>query len=156
MSRRTAEFASVILCVAMLLGIAIPMYQKIVNKASSVTAQHNLDIARKAVDQALMEASTSTGATYSGIDAAFLISVSPEIIWKDLPQGSQLQAYDKLDSLQKKSIFLVPAENGSELYLLAITVDRKIIYSRGVDGAWDNDVTVPYKEGLPGLVTVSQ
>ncbi len=137
----------------MLIGIAVPVYFKLIKKAGEVSAGHNLKVAQTTVDGILIGELSPTGGTYSGVDTEILTRES-NVTWWELEAGETLPAFKNLDSKQKNTIYIVrPKPN--EIYTFVITLDKEIKYASGSGGAWRSEDTVSYEQGISGIVTTS-
>lgn len=149
--KRAVEFVTVLLSIALLIGIAIPVYLKVVQKAGSVAAESNLNTAQQEVDVTLTSAPL-TGGTYGAIDATSLGRGFPKTRWKDVAPGSSLPPYEDLSSEQKNALYIAKP-NPEEICVFVITLRQQLKFVFAKTGSWQLPVTVPYERGIPGIMS---
>lgn len=156
LNKRFIEVASVVLCIGMIIGIGVPVYTNIIKKASSIAASHNLVSAQQAIDVHLTDtiAYNPMGATYQQVDAITLSGSTPGISWVNFDYGDALPCFHNLTSKQKNSVHVVRTSNPDEIWIFTVTLDGELMYSHGIGGIWEDEGTVPYEQGIPGIVLI--
>lgn len=151
LGRRTIELLVVLLCVAMLIGIATPVYLKIVSRAREIAAIHSLEEAQKVITVVTNDPSYSNLALgpYQIIDAGLMNDMEPKIFWQDVFPGENLPEYDKLSKKGLRSVYILNDGNHNELWIYGVSENREILYAHGVDGVWMDTGSVPYEQGFP-------
>ncbi|MBU4402420.1 MAG: hypothetical protein KJ907_06740 [Actinobacteria bacterium] len=136
---------------AMLMGIAIPAYLKVVSQARKVASIHSLKEAQKVIDSVTSDPSYSNLALgpYQVVDAGLMNDIEPKILWQDISPGEALPEYDKLSKADFRSVYILKDGNHNELWIYGVSENKVILYSYGVDGVWMDTGSGPYEQGLP-------
>lgn len=151
LNRRTIELLSVILFIAMLVGTAVPVYFKAIQKARQVTTVHNIESAQRAVDSVVNDPDLSKLAVgpYQSVDVRTMNDMEPKFIWRDLYPGQTLPEPGGLSVRDLKSVFILNDNNPQELWIYAVSANKEILFAHGVDGVWMDSGSVPYQQGFP-------
>ncbi len=149
-SRRTVEVLAVFLSIALIIGIAVPVYLSVTRKAESVAANSNMKTAMQEIDVELASMS-STCSTYGCINPQVMMKDFPRAKWFEVPPGGSLPAFDSLAQEQKNG-FYMSKPNNEVLYVFVIGMQHTLEYSFARSGAWLPQRVVPYAKGIPGIV----
>lgn len=148
---RTVESLSVLLLVAMLIGTAVPVYFRIVQRASQATMLYNIESAQKAVDIVTQDPDMSKMAAdpYQVVNAQTMNELQPKFNWRVIRPGDFLPEYSGLSVKDLKSVFILKDNNPRELWIYAVSPNKKILFAYGVDGVWMDSGSVPYQRSFP-------
>lgn len=149
LDKRATEVIVVFLCVAMLIGIATPVYFKLVQKAGAVSAESSLGTAEKTI-LAFRVNNPSVA-----VSAGALQKSEPKIHWLDIPQDSRLPPFDELTSRQRQSV-CISVDRAGGVCIFVITPDKNVLYSRGKGETFTGGRTVKYEQGIPGVFSVGK
>lgn len=150
-NRKTIEFFSVLLCIAMLIGLGLPAYLKVVQRASAVASTVNMEGAERAIDSIFTDPAYSNLANgpYQLINASLMNEVEPKYIWRDINDETTLPKYDELTVRDFKSIFISKNVGATELWIYGISKKQEILYAHYAEGVWVDSGVVPYEQGFP-------